>query len=1010
MIATVSLALLAAVFVFDDRTGAIGAVSARDGRKVATGFRNVYHVLSGTGDRTADERCDAVVTKGDAGRIREYVCTNAVLDGLEIRKRYEIAEHGVRRITSFRHSRAGTSFIRFETEGHLDPDFMRKAWFLGSGYIGPYKPYPHKDRPQPMNWYVQSSKGIVFTNPENEAGSFAQWRVRIDGTTVLPWWHSTISSYREKDDRFWFLPDGYRLCLGTFGLPKDTPVVIEDRFDRFDGGPFEFMDGIFARDRHVAAEFAAIPRPPDWIGDLLAVVQSGSLDYYRYLVEMEPDAPLLGSQTTFGNWCDYRPVGDGTWVGSYGGTIRTDEVREYLGRLRALSPRIRHHFYNLVISAGERTRVVAEHPDWFRAHDRGGKPDSLFPGDQNNWQTMFCCPEARRYVVDMSSAFADMWGSEAIYNDEAQMTNSIDWDRGRVTRDDDVVKYWRALRRRATADGRILFFNGSGIPYADLNCMESPHELAPNRWRDWVGVAWGIGMINRMRPGNRTVLLYWRKGLDYVNRVLALGWLPYPAQGVSLYPIDVMRAVRQSGNLLPIDARYSPDWKRDRHTQVESHAVRREDGRDVLVSFINRAAATNDIPVSVDLGSLGFADGERLNVWEMTPREDPARGVRYFLSDAEIRANWRKGINAGGTFLDSHLVWSGPARGAYAHVLKAVGTDRMRQLLFVPGPAAFYAIGERPCDYHYATDRRARITGRRVSAKVPTDVMLAGKGLVYDRVTVNGKPAETRAISVGGDEVTLVKVPAGDSELSWREGRRDAARPLPPDPLRLSGPPSKVRWSGDERMPARLTVEPVGERRGGLTISKRAESTTKWRDFCGLQKGLHPGVAVADAKNLTLEVGSSRREGGFDYLDLHNWAGFELTGAKSLPLVLSHTFGTVNSVATGHTNRHWPGQDLNFVGLAVDYRVGGRYAKRVYFRMDGREGPIGLAEPSWGKADSAADEIVSLGNPLEGPERREFDLELAAHAPSGWDGTVFFSAGATRLWPNRRISIAIRLK
>ena len=70
--------------------------------------------------------------------------------------------------------------------------------------------------------------------------------------------------------------------------------------------------------------------------------------------------------------------------------------------------------------------------------------------------------------------FADFWHADAIYNDEAQMTNGIDWDLMRVMRDDDVVKYWRALRTRAAADGRALYFNGSVNPYAELNCMESP--------------------------------------------------------------------------------------------------------------------------------------------------------------------------------------------------------------------------------------------------------------------------------------------------------------------------------------------------------------------------------------------------------------------------------------------------------------------------------------------------------------------------------------------------------
>ena len=42
------------------------------------------------------------------------------------------------------------------------------------------------------------------------------------------------------------------------------------------------------------------------------------------------------------------------------------------------------------------------------------------------------------------------------------------------------------------------------------------------------GVALGIGLVNRMKPGNRTAPLYWTRECDYVNRFLALGWVPCP--------------------------------------------------------------------------------------------------------------------------------------------------------------------------------------------------------------------------------------------------------------------------------------------------------------------------------------------------------------------------------------------------------------------------------------------------------------------------------------------------
>lgn len=992
--------------IFDPMTGALHGLSQEDGRKVTTSFRNVYHLMSRSGDQEGTEDEDRVVGCETLGVTSVVRCVNERLPGLTVEKRYVREGATMRRFTTFVGERDEPIFVRFETEGHFDAAFMEKVWYLGAGYIGPHKPYPHKPAPQEMNWYVQSSKGLVFTNPENDRGAFAHWRVKIDGTPVLPWWHSTINTYREKADRLWFLPDGYRMCLGTYGVTRGKPVTVEDRFDVFDGDIHAFFE-LFAAEPAVRDELASISAAQPWVDDLLAVVQSGSLDYYRYLSEMEPTLPVLGMQSTMGNWGDYRPE-NGVWTGNYGGTILTNEVSEYLTRLKGLSPTVRHCFYQIVISAGERTRIVAEHPEWFRRHNRGGKDDSLFPGDQNNWQTMFSCPAAREFLVESTSDFADFCHADAIYNDEAQMTNAIDWDRLRVTRDDDVVKYWRALRTRAASDKRALYFNGSGNPYAELNCMESPHELKPDRWRDWAGVAWGIGMMNRLKPGNRTVLLYWRDGLDYVNRVLALGWLPYPAQSVRMYPIDVMRAAHQSGNLWPIALEYAPDWKKDRGTEIESHAVKRPDGPDTLLSFINRAAVTTNVPVRVSLASLGWAAGTPVNVWMLMPRRNPEKGTRYMLSDAEIRENWRaRGLNAGGTFLDKRLLWSGTSDGTFKTVLEGVAPNDMRQLLFVPGRLAFYAIGDRPCDYPYVTDRRGRIDGGTVETSVSADLVLACADADCSGVTVNGKAASCRRISIAGRNVTLVSVPKGRSVVLWREGAADPAEPIAPDPVRLLGPASRVAWNRNRLVPARRELTGAQVSLPNFKISARGTYHSAWSDFLGLQTGLEPGVAVADATNRTLTVGTSRREGGYDYPAVHTWAGFEICYAKDLRIDYAQTFGTVNSVMRGHTGKGWQGQEKNFVGFAVDYRVRGKYVRRVLYRMDGRTEKIVLSEPDWGKKNAQADEIVDLGNLIGGAASGQIRLHLADRAPEGWDGVVFLSAGVTRVWPNRRLTLKV---
>ena len=90
--------------------------------------------------------------------------------------------------------------------------------------------------------------------------------------------------------------------------------------------------------------------------------------------------------------------------------------------------------------------------------------------------------------------------------------------------------------------------------------------------------------------------------------------IPVPNIGAS---IAQMRAVYETGKTLPVDARYSPDWKKDPATPVESYSVRRRHTDDILISFVNRKIQVCQLPITVELDSLGFSADVRINVWAM---------------------------------------------------------------------------------------------------------------------------------------------------------------------------------------------------------------------------------------------------------------------------------------------------------------------------------------------------------------------------------------------------------
>ena len=990
----------------DDATAAIGSLADPSGKMVAKGFRNLYFLMTRSGDVEADEGDDRIVSRKEGDGGAEFVCANPKLPGLEIVKFYRPHNGGLRRTLTFRRTDGVTNtvYVTPFTKCAFDPAFQMGSWHLGAGYIGPYKPFPAVKAPRPVNDYKQSSKGLVFVHPGSSVGGFSHFRVKIDDTVVLPWWHSTIGHYREYHDRLWYLPDGYKMGLGTFDIRPGKSVSVTDQFTAFDGDLFTFFDDVFAKDADIAAEFATIPPPPKWLDDVFSAGGGGFDDFYlRWMSEMTDDGLILGSLSPLYSWGDYR--GDRGYHGDHGGFLTLDEVREMVNTQKSFSPRIRPWFYSIVISTSFFTGIYAEHPEWFRPKDRDGNRDSLFPGQNLNWQTMFNHPDCRAWLVDMLCKFTDDVGVSILYLDETQMTNTIDWEHDCVTRDSDTVKFWKSLKGRLSREGKLFYANGSGCPYADLNYMESPHELAPSRWRDWAGVGWGIGMMNRMRPGQRACPLYWTAKCDYANRILALGWIPSPYY--SLYYLPIMRATYQTGNMLPANVRYTPDWKRDAAVEVESHSVKRADARDVLISFINRAAKPVDVPVEVDLSTLGFGAGERINVWRMHLNESLAgRSKPEIHSDAELKRNWReRGIVRYARITDPELVYSGAATGTLRQVFQSLGTNRMDQLLATASPAAIFAENGLPLNYPYTAQRHARIDEAKIHVERDADILLADRAHDFTDVTVDGKPVKTRSVSMHGLACRLVHLEKGDWTLGWRETPRPAGGGKTELPAPLNYEKSTVRQPSLRYEPEELSIRDVNAVRGGVKVTRAATWRSKCENSFAFQTNLSTCTLSADVDKLTLVAGTSRRN--VRTTQLETFAGFELEGARQMHFKFSHTFGNAHTVRFGHVAKYGSGKPSEwFTGLIVDYSVGGKYAKRVSIATGLYNAKYSIPDPSWGTG-KVPDERLDLGEWIDEEPERTFSLDISKFAPKGWDGRVFLSLGTSHVECGRSVRLEI---
>ena len=1045
-------------FIFNDKTGAIQQITAAAGSHptVMSGAENMYQIFSkSAGDSTGYEKYDRVVSKTSGENSLTYICTNPKLPGITIEKIYRIENNGLRRTMTFKNSGKVKRYITPSTECKFPKNYKKGLWHLGAGYIGPYKPLPEVTAPTPVQQYRQSSKGMVLIHPDGKKSNFSHYRVKINETVVLPWWHSTIGHYREYHDRLYYMPDGYRMGLGTLDIPAGGSISITDCFNCFDGNLFTFFDKVFGKDEEVMKTIRAIPPGPSWLENTFAVLDPGVVVHLRYMGDMIDEANFIILPSVLNAWGDYRF--ENGLASYHGGHLTEAEVIDYLKTLK-ISSRFNPIYYSAVIAAQKNAPVLKEHPEWFRKFDRSGKVDSLFPGITTNYQTMFNYPECRDFLVRMLMDFSDKTNSNGIYLDESQMTNTIDFQRDTVTRDDHTVKFWIQLKEKASKAGKLLFFNGSGIPYADLNYMESPHEMAPHRWRDWVGVAYGIGMMNRYRPGNRTVPLFWLPSNDFVNRILSLGWIS--SEYIAYATLPPMRASYLNGNLHPFDLKYSPDWKKDFSIEVESHAMQRYGTDDILLSFISRAAKSADIPVEIDLSSLKWNKNERINIYKINLRYDSSSDRAYVLSDRELKENYRKyQWFDGGTITKPELIYSGNAEGIFKDMIKSPGSNKMVQYLIVKGPAGVFSVDDQVMNHFYTLHRQGRVKGNRISFKRNAEILLIDKDFEFRSVSLNGKNVVCKPYDIGGVSGVIVPVPAGNHTLSYKRvprGNMSDAKPevkVQGNTINVSGNrpvaivrdgatiyvgnapvriPEKhvngtyqIRFAGERNVAEftlsngrgsdvkpmtyrfsepQKTVKSVNVKHGNVTVSKTALFLDRFEDVTGMQRNILPGVTVADPEKLILKAGSTRRQGGNHYLV--TYAGMEFSNARQVRLKVDNTFASeihdgAKPRLSGLSSDH-----LNFIGLVLDYSVDGKYSKRVTLSLGGYVPKFNTGNPPWG-AEKAPDMHLELAEVIAVPESKVFSLDLTKFAPKKWDGKVFLSLGVTRVLPNRNITVKI---
>ena len=1053
-----------AVYGIDMANGSLcGVWRADNNTQIADGSKNYYNAMCKSGDITASEKEDIVTASNEKDGMLVLTCRNPKLKTLKIVKKYRIDGIYLRRELIFHNTGNETIFLTPSTEMIFKSDFHQDSYYLGSGYVGPLIPAPKITQPQKEIRYKQTSKGMTLCN-DAEKGSFSHYRTKLNGKFVFPFWQSAISSYIEAPNYLYYTPLGWNMSLGTVDIIAGKSFSIEDCFVFFRGNWHEFLNRIYTEDCFVSNELDTIKAGPEWLNNVVLYVGYSGMTQLKQILEMVDDGEVMVLVDRLGNWGDYR-VKEGV-SGQKGGYISGLEFKKFTSELKSISPRLKLGIYNWVSSVLINTPLFKEHPEMFMIKDRNGADKNLFPGTYvQNYPTMINRPAAAVQMLNMFRGIIDYLNVDFIYLDEPKTTNLIDWTHGDLMRDDHWYSFWKQMNVLGREKNVVMFGNGRGNPYFDLNFIEARHQLLPSFWKEFAGMALSLESIVDHRQGGRLCLLYWNPGCDYITRVMAQGWIP-AMHGMDYNKIPFIFASSEIGNATNINAKYSPDWKKDSNTQLETYCTKRQYGGDIIFSLINRSK-DNNADVNIDLKSLGIPLEKKVYIWEY--RVDKCvynLPNTYVLGGKERRENYRLHRWREGLAVEPKLVYSGALMENFKHTFTELEDGTFRQLVITTVPAGIYSKNDLPLNYFFTADKDLLVSGNDFPVQVESKAESAELILFSDKdnVTVNGKTVPVEWSEFSGKLYPVVKVSKGISKIDLNGTAKKIVPAkfnavLDNNQIRINSASTgglytissgnKLLYCGtvlngiyslpryhnamdlqiknavyesenivsmkipcgessaamliqdDKKQPSVKNIVDVNKNVKNIKLLAYATETSEWTNSVGIQRDMSPFVASADPDKLCLTAGTSNKIEDFQG---HAYAGFKLSGAKKIQIRMDNTFTDAGGIFRMHVNRYKK-SPLEFAGIVIDYQTSGK-PYRVALSVGVRSLNGTPKFPSWNTA-IPANRIFDLGNMVDEKASHTFSIDLKSYAPANWNGTAWFSIGTSMVCPGRRLTATL---
>ena len=876
-----------AAWAISKATGQVlGGWNVRTKERYLNYLEGRYHLEDNQSLVTGRESADTVTRAefSEAGQRIELSCVNPDVPDLTVTKRYWIDGNRLRQRVGIATSSEQLQFVTYNSEATFARAYRNGGYYMGGADGGgPLIPAPELSAWHKVTEYQNTAKGMLLHQPE-KGYSFAQVRTKLDDRFVWPYFTGAIASYVEAVNMLHYTPNGWDMSLGTSKLSA-RETSYEQYVSIFEGDWQTFLREEYPSLPEVREALSEIPPVPEWVGNIKAQC-NGDIDRLRHIVETTDEGEILVLFSLSGSWADYY-VNDGM-EGNYGGWVTGPELRDYIAAMKAISPRVKVCIYQWMLSTYDRTRIYKKHPEWFRYANKDGQRLSTFPGLAPNFAHLLSireCYDELLHQIDLVLGYLDV---DLIYLDDPKAINMIDWRSGEYTRDDLSFDFFRDVRRIVAKHGpdKATFFNNQCNPYGDVNFIEARAQLRANYWRRFVGIAAvDEEFVSATRPDGRINLLYFTPPLrrEYMNRVLALGWVPSWDYCDVVATRPFFQAAYEVGNSSPVPARYSPDWKRDKDTQVESYAVRRRGDNGYLFSFINHAEEPQRVAVDLDLSSLGIAPARRVFVWEHIVED--AMEFEGAVTDALGRQVYRDTRWQLDRPTRRRLLYAGPYRADLKLELDMQPLI-LHQLYVTTQPAAVYSQDGMPTSYlfgrmqHAAVQGEPRWTDSSVAVEIESQaeeaeliLALPSVGHRITRALLDDKFVAVDWVWEGNDAFPLVTVSKGRHTLVLEFDTPTATQPTRIEGLSATAGTDGISLSvpgaekalvcvarGDQVLfnrvvsgtqgALRLPVSPVRAQEAEYTVSVRAiiDADGRLRAVEGAETAVSLPAAPADVR------------------------------------------------------------------------------------------------------------------------------------------------------------------